>query len=192
MLVLFSFLRNLEDSLLPHTCLSFIICLDNVLRTTRDIMKDNCFKLAKERSRRYPRMLRAILNKSRRQHPTKKQLYGHLPFITKTIKVRRTRHAGHRWRSKDELISNILRWTLSQGRAKTGRPARTYIQQLCADKTSREQWTIKTGGERGPGRSLLAAQHDIYIYVYIYIWPIEILRYIINCYFNKSSCKDRD
>ena len=27
-------------------------------------------------------------------------------------------------------------------------------------KTSREQWTIKTGGKRGTGRSVQAAQHD--------------------------------
>ena len=32
----------------------FIICLDYVLRTSIDIMKDSDFKLAKERSRRYP------------------------------------------------------------------------------------------------------------------------------------------
>ena len=32
----------------------FIICLDYVLRTSIDKMKDNGFKLAKERSRRYP------------------------------------------------------------------------------------------------------------------------------------------
>ena len=43
------------------------------------------------------------------------------------------RHAGHWWRSKDELISDILLWTPSYGRAKAGRPAWTYIQQLCAD-----------------------------------------------------------
>ena len=43
----------------------------------------------------YTRMLRAILNKSWRQHPTKHQLYGHLPPITKTIQVRQTRYAGH-------------------------------------------------------------------------------------------------
>ena len=42
----------------------------------------------------YTRMLRAVLNKSWRQHPTRLQLYGHLPPITKTIQVRRTRHAG--------------------------------------------------------------------------------------------------
>ena len=45
------------------------------------------------------KMLRAILNKSWRQHPTRHQLCGHLPPITKTIQVRRTRHAGrtHKW-----------------------------------------------------------------------------------------------
>ena len=78
-------------------------------------------------------MLRAILNKSWRQHPTRHQLYGHLPPITKTIQVRRTRHAGHCWRSRDELIRDVLLWTPTHGRAKAGRPARTYIQQLCED-----------------------------------------------------------
>ena len=72
-------------------------------------------------------MLRAILNKSWRQHLTK-HLYGHLPPITKIIQVIRTRHAGHCRRSRDELISDIL-----HGRAKAGRPARTYIRQLCTD-----------------------------------------------------------
>ena len=81
----------------------------------------------------YTRILRAILNKSWRQHPTKQQLYGHRPPVTKTIKIRRTRYAGHSWRSRDKLISDILLWTPSHGRAKAGRPAQTYIQQLCAD-----------------------------------------------------------
>ena len=51
----------------------------------------------------------------------------------KTIQVRRTRHAGHCWRSRDELISDVLLWTPTYGRVKAGRPARTYIQQLCED-----------------------------------------------------------
>ena len=75
----------------------------------------------------------AAARKSWRQHPTRHQLYGHLPPITKTIQVRRTRHAGHCWRSKDELISDVLLWTPTYGCAKAGRPARTYIQQLCVD-----------------------------------------------------------
>ena len=81
----------------------------------------------------YTRMPRAILNKSWRQHPTRHQLYGHLPPITKTTQVRRTRHAGHCWRSRDELIRDVLLWTPTHGRAKAGQPARTYIQQLCED-----------------------------------------------------------
>ena len=81
----------------------------------------------------YTRMLRAVLNKSWRLHPTRHQLYGHLPPITKTIQVRRTRHAGHCWRSTDELISDVLLWTPTYGCAKAGQPAWTYIQQLCED-----------------------------------------------------------
>ena len=65
-------------------------------------------RLEKKLNGNYTRMLRATLNKSWWQHPTRHQLYGHLPPITKTIKVRRTKHAGHCWRSRDELISD--RW----------------------------------------------------------------------------------
>ena len=88
-------------------------------------------RLEKKLDGNYTRMLRAILNKSWRQHSTKHQLYGHLPPIMKTIQVRQTRHAEHCWRSRDELISDVLLWTPTYGRAKTGRPSRTYIQQLC-------------------------------------------------------------
>ena len=40
-----------RDILAPYL---FIICLDYVLRTSIDIMKDNGLKQAKESSRRYP------------------------------------------------------------------------------------------------------------------------------------------
>ena len=86
-------------------------------------------RMEKKLNDNYSRMLRAIFIKS----STKQQLYGHLPPIMKTIQVRWTTHVGHCWRSKDELISDILLWTPSHGQAKVGQPARTYIQQLCAD-----------------------------------------------------------
>ena len=89
--------------------------------------------LEKKLDGNYTRMLQAILNKSWWQHPTRHQLHSHLPPITKTIQVRRTRHAGHCWRSRDELISDVHLWTPTYGRAKAERPARTYIQQLCED-----------------------------------------------------------
>ena len=90
-------------------------------------------RLEKKLDGYYTRMLRAILNKSWQQHPTRHQLYGHLLPDTKTIQVRRTRYAGHYWKSRDELISDVLLWTPTYGRAKAGRPARIYIQQLCED-----------------------------------------------------------
>ena len=98
-------------------------------RTTWTLTK----RLEKKLDGNYARMLRAILNRSWWQHPTRHQLYGHLPSITKTIQIRRTRHAAHCWRSRDELISDVLLWTPTHGQEKAGRPARTYVQQLCED-----------------------------------------------------------
>ena len=92
--------------------------------------------------------------------------YGHLPPITKTIQVRRTRHAGHCWRSKDELISDVILWTPTYGQAKARRPARTYIQQLCEDTGCNPEDLLEAmkiigrSGERGSGISVLAARHD--------------------------------
>ena len=122
-------------------------------------------RLEKKLDGNYTWMLRAILNKSWRQHPTKHQLYGHQPPITKIIQVRRTRHAGHCWRIRDELISDVLLWTSSYGRAKAGRPARTYIQQLCENtgcspEDLPEARTKGRSSERGSGISVLAARHD--------------------------------
>ena len=90
-------------------------------------------RLEKKLDGNYTRRLRAILNRSWRQHPIQLQLYGHIPPIVETIQVRRTRPAGQCWRSRNELQSDVLLWTPSHGRAKAGRPAQTYIQQLCQD-----------------------------------------------------------
>ena len=90
-------------------------------------------RIEKKLDGNYTRMLREILNMSWRQHPTKQWLYVHLPPITKNIEVIRTRHAGYSWRSRDKHISDVLLWTPSHGAEKPERPARTYIQQVCAD-----------------------------------------------------------
>ena len=122
-------------------------------------------RLEKKLDGNYISMLRAILNKSWRQNPTRHQLYAHLPPTTKTIQVRRIRHAGHCWKSRDELISDVLLWTPTYGLAKAGRPARTYIQQLCEDtdialKTCQRWWTIGRSGERGSRISVPVVRHD--------------------------------
>ena len=81
----------------------------------------------------YTRMLTALLNKSWQQHPARHQIYGHLPTIAKNIQARRTRHAGHCWRIKDELVSDVLLRSPAYGQSKARRTSRTYIQQLCDD-----------------------------------------------------------
>ena len=45
-------------------------------------------RMEKKLDGNYTRMLRAVLNKSWRRHPTKQQLYSHLPPIIKTIQVK--------------------------------------------------------------------------------------------------------
>ena len=97
--------------------------------TTRMLTKH----MEKKLDGNYTRILQAILNKSWREHPTKQQLYSHLPPITKTIQVKRTRPVGHCYRSRDEPISDALLLITSLGQAKVGRPARTYIQHLFAN-----------------------------------------------------------
>ena len=135
-------------------------------------------RLEKKLDGNYTRMLRAILNKSWRQHPARHQLYSHLPPITKTIQVRRTRHARHSWRSKDELISDVLLWTPTYGQAKAGRPARTYIEQLCEDTGCNPEDLPKAMNDREKWRERVTTWwwwymplRNIYIYIYIYICP---------------------
>ena len=54
------------------------------------------------------RMLQAISKPILEATPRKQQLHGHLAPITKIIQLRQTKHVGHWWRSKIELISDVL------------------------------------------------------------------------------------
>ena len=113
----------------------------------------------------YTRMLRAILNRSWRQHPTNQQLYGNLPPITKTIQIRQTRHAGQCWRSRNDLISDVLLWTLHMAERMQGdqleptHSSSVRIQGVIL-WTCRKRWTIGRGGEKGSGISVPMARHD--------------------------------
>ena len=120
---------NLTDKMKRSFFQAAVVSILLYGRTTWTLIK----RLEKKLDGNHTRMLRTILNKPWQQHPTRHQLYGHLPPITKTIQARRTRHAGHCWRSKNELVSDVLLWTPAYGQSKAGRPARTYIQQLCDD-----------------------------------------------------------
>ena len=129
--------------------------------TTRTLIK----RLEKKLDGNYSRMLRTILNKSWRQHPIRHQLCGHLPPITKTIQARRTRHAGHCWRSRDELISDVLLWIPTMAKLKQDDQLKhTYSSYVrirdVALKTCQRRWTIGRSGKRGSVISVLAARHN--------------------------------
>ena len=143
-------------------------------------------RLEKKLDGNYTRMLRPILNKSWRQNTTRHQLYGHLPSNTKTIEVKRTRHAGLCWKSRDELISDVLLWTPTYGRAKTGRPARTYIQQLCIPEdlpeamNDREKWWERVRDIRASGMTWwwwLSLQNALRLNIFVVFSSYYLCRY---------------
>ena len=95
---------------------------------------------------------------------------------------------GHCWRSRYELISDVLLWTPIYGREKAGWPARTYIQQLCEDTGcspedlpeamyDREKWRERVRDMRASGMTWL---WWLYIYIYIYICCIFSILKISN------------
>ena len=74
-----------------------------------------------------------FLNSSASQFDPTLRLCNFVMLFTKTIQIRRTRHAGHCWRSRDKLISDVLQWTPSHSQAKAGRSAWTNIQKFSED-----------------------------------------------------------
>ena len=147
-------------------------------------------------------MLRAILNKSWQQHPTRHQLYGHMPPITKTIQVRRTRHAGHCWRSRDELIRDVLLWIPTHGRAKAGRPARTYIQQLCEDTgccpddlpramKDREEWRERVRDIRAASTIWWWWYYNVLLGLYVYMGSSVSMQHKYVCFCSRIKLKSQ-
>ena len=109
------------------------------------------------------------------------------------ISIRFSVHGRLHAAFRDELIRDVLLWTPTHGRAKAGRPARTYIQQLCEDTgccpedlpramNDREEWRERVRDIRAT-RAIwwyiyiyvcvcvcVCANVYIYIYIYIYIY----------------------
>ena len=128
MMMMISFWRsNLSDKIkrdfFPAVLMSMLLYECTTWKLTKCIDKkldENCSG-----------MLRALLNKPWKQHLTKQNLYGHLPHVYKTIKVRRKKYVRHCWRSKNEIICDVLLWTPSHRCASVGWSRKTYRQQHC-------------------------------------------------------------
>ena len=149
-----------------YICVCVCVCGYTMWTLTKRIEKKldgNCTK-----------MLQAILNKSWKQYPTKRQLNGHLPLVSKAIQIRWTRYAGHCWISKDELINDVFLGTPLHELEGDGRPAGIYLQQLLRDTgrslenlpeamDDRDEWRERV-------REICASGTTLYIYIYIYIY----------------------
>ena len=119
----------------------------------------NCFEIFQTMRNHSKSLYEHTHNIEQIMEATSQQMYSHLPPISKTIQIRRTKHARH-------------------GRAGVGRAARTYLQKLCMDTgcsledlpnamNDRNEW-------RGRVREICASgardDDNIYIYIYIYIY----------------------
>ena len=81
----------------------------------------------------YTRMLRMALNVTWRDRVRNDILYGKLPQVTRKIRTRRLRMAGHCVRHDDLAVSNLILWEPAHGVASCGGPKHTYVDQLRRD-----------------------------------------------------------
>ena len=81
----------------------------------------------------YTNLLKRIQNISWKVHPTLQQIYGNIPKISNQLIERRTRFAGHCFRSEDEIISSVLLWKPSRSRKLN------YISMICRDTDIKEE-----------------------------------------------------
>ena len=51
---------------------------------------------------------RRVQNIIWREHETKAEIYGDIPLISSIVACHRTRFAGHCFRAKDQMISNVI------------------------------------------------------------------------------------
>ena len=156
------------DALTPYL---FIICLDYVLRASIDLMKENGFKLAKTRSKRYP--AQTIIDADFADHIA---LLTNTTAQTESQQHNLKRAAGgisvHVNSDKTEYMCFNQRGDISIlncGSLKSLDDHLFYVEPIynnsvliqdVAWKTRRERWTIEMNGEGGPGKSILAARHN--------------------------------
>ena len=72
------------------------------------------------------------------------------------------------------------------GRAKAGRPARTYIQQLCEDTGCSPEGLPEVMNDREKWISMLVAQHDDVIYLFVCIYLPLCMSRILTVRFKRN------
>ena len=67
----------------------------------------------------YTNLLRRAQNLSWKDHHTLHEIYGTIPKLSERLAQRRARFAGHCYRAKDEIISDLIMWKASSSRKLT-------------------------------------------------------------------------
>ena len=75
-------------------------------------------------------MLRVVKSVTWRQRITNELPYAGLPRISTTIREKPLRFSGHCWRSKNEIVSDLVLWERKHGKRSIGVQARTLIDVL--------------------------------------------------------------
>ena len=95
--------------------------------------------LTKEKARRldgaYTRLLRRALNVDYQQHMTNEALCQDLPRLSEVARDRRLKFTGHCVRAEQQPCSKLVLWRPTHGRARQGRPRKSYIDVLVEDTT---------------------------------------------------------
>ena len=92
-----------------------MVLLDSnkILQTILQNLLDSNIITCKRLNGNYTQILRATLNRSWKDHPNNKDIYGnifkvYIPDIYTSIKQQRLRLSGHFWRYKLELASDFM------------------------------------------------------------------------------------
>ena len=149
----------------------FIICLDYVLRTSIDKMKDNDFKLTKERSRKYPTKtitgadyaddIALLANTPTQTETLLHSLERAVAGIGLHVNAHRTEYMCFNQRSDISILNGsslklVNKFTyLGSHVSLTKTDINTWLV-----KTYWKRWTIEKVDGRESGRSVLMARHD--------------------------------
>ena len=78
-------------------------------------------------------MPRVVKNVTRRQRITNEVFYPGLPRNSTTIRERRLRFSCHCWRSKYDVVSDLVLWEPKHGKRSVRGQARTFVDVLEED-----------------------------------------------------------
>ena len=78
-------------------------------------------------------MIRAILNKYWRDHPTNTELCVNIPSISHLIRDIIIRYACHCYRSDKEIVNKVIHLNQNNGKTMIGYPHKTFLGQLKND-----------------------------------------------------------